>query len=268
MTNPSTEFLTTECPNGHRVRGDVGWLHREVACPLCHAEFIFSRPTEAAAEVKTVATPPPVEQRSLSDTGVMRIIDAFGKPVLPTGDGRTRQCKQCGAEFPSDIGVCYGCNVELEPAEPDLPFSPKDENEIDFQPLDSFPFVDVAIRKVMRPRREIVILDATDDHGAVMKRVQDSKHGYYPVCNGSLDDCIGGVSLEQVVFVSPTNFSLRQLVSEIPMYLESELASEVLGKMASSKLSFGLIVDEYDTVIGMVAMKDITIKLLATLPKH
>jgi CBS domain-containing protein len=264
MTPEDIEYVTTECPNGHRVRGDSGWLHRSVRCPHCEAEFRFDRPESNAAVVTDVRVPPPVENRSLSDTGVMRIIDAFGKPVVPPDDGSTRHCRHCGAVFPSDISVCYSCNLELDPPEPVDRDRQQEVETVEFQPVDPYPFEDVAIREVMRPRKSIVSLDVSDSRATMLQRVWETSHSVYPVCDQSLDQLIGTIDVKQIVFAEDEDFDVHAIVNPAETIPDSMSARELLAKFDQSQSSFALVVDESGTIIGMVTEKDMMLKLKRT----
>ena len=61
-------LLTTNCPLGHRLRGKESLAGQWVRCPRCQTKFEFlSQKRE---------TQPPPETKSVTDTGVMRILDA------------------------------------------------------------------------------------------------------------------------------------------------------------------------------------------------
>ncbi|QDV45078.1 Magnesium and cobalt efflux protein CorC [Stieleria neptunia] len=272
MTAESNEYVTTECPNGHRVRGDVGWLHRDVRCPHCQATFRFDRPESTAAVVTEVSGPPPVEARSLSDTGVMRIIDSFGKPVVPEDDGRTRHCSNCGAVYPSSISVCFNCNLELGPPEDDAagraasaePASGKTGKRasVEFQPVDESPFQDVTIGAVMRPRKAMIELKASHSMVETLDRIRQSPHSCYPVAEDSGDDLIGWVGVEQILSAESDAFDLSQLANPMAVMHRSRPVSDLLPILQRTKCSFVLVSEGTDTVVGMVTAKDVLLSLL------
>ncbi|WP_182867947.1 CBS domain-containing protein [Rhodopirellula sp. JC639] len=273
VTADSTEYVTTECPNGHRVRGDAGWLHREVRCPHCQTKFRFDRPGTTAAVVTDASdpsqdsAPSQVEPRSLSDTGVLRIIDSFGKPVLPEDDGRTRHCSNCGAVYPSSISICYGCNIELDP--------PVDEtatdaaggaagirDSVEFQPVDESPFENISISAVMRPRKAIIALNVADSLVETLDRVREFPHTCYPVASETGDRFVGWVSIERILMAESNDFDLRKLARPMTVMAQSKPVSRVLPLLHRTKSSFVLIADEADRVVGMVTAKDVLLGLV------
>jgi CBS domain-containing protein len=249
--------LTTECPNGHRVRGDVGWLNRKVRCPHCDAEFTFQRPDGTAAEV-VAPDGSKMNRPSVSDTGVVRILGDFTSP--PTqDDGTTRHCSDCGATYPSYVPICYNCNVPL--SEPAAPPKASDEPEsVDFQTVSSFPFQDVPVRKVMRPRKEIDFLDVNNSLDKILNRARTSTHTHYPVCDGSLEKLLGLVHVEDIVLADESDFAIKKIIRPLEVLPESMQASEALHRLRKSGEPIALVVDEYETVIGIVTVKDVLLK--------
>ncbi|NND97297.1 MAG: CBS domain-containing protein [Pirellulaceae bacterium] len=193
---------------------------------------------------------------SVSDTGVMRILGDFAS-AGELDDGTTRQCSSCGATYPSYVPSCYSCNIELG-----APVQRSDDSEsIDFQAVQPFPFQDVGVRKVMRPRKEISYLDLNTTRDEILRRARTTIHTRYPVCDGSLEELIGLVHIEDVVLADETEFDIQKIIRPLELLPESMPVSEVLGQLQKSGEPIALVVDEYGTVIGMVTVKDVLLKL-------
>jgi CBS domain-containing protein len=272
----ATEFVTTECPNGHRVRGDVGWLDREVQCPHCHTAFKFTRPQNSAAQVVALGgadTNVPQQraadtlseaervERLVSDTGVMRILSDYLPPAV-SSDGSTRRCSHCGATYPGDVTTCYSCNIELGPPEDNR--AGDEENpagSIDFQAVAEFPYQDVAVRKVMRPRKEIIHLDIHQPLAEMLKRIRITMHSRYPLCDQSLDELVGIVHIKDLLNADEHQFDVRSVTKPPDLILDSTPVSEVVEHFANDQDPFAVVVDEYETIIGMVTPKDVLLKL-------
>lgn len=255
-----SEYLTTECPNGHRVRGDVGWLNRNVRCPHCDVEFAFRRPGGTAAEVvapdgSKMSTPP-----SVSDTGVMRILGDFTSEAA-CDDGKTRHCPKCGETFPSFVPTCYNCNVELSaPAEPgDALEEPK---SIEFQAVNPFPFQDVEIKKVMHPRKDIDYLDVNMSFDKILNLARTTAHTRYPVCDGSLEQLIGLVHIEDILLANENDFAIKKVIRPLTLLADTMPVSEALQLLQQGGEPLGLVVDEYETVVGMVTVKDLILRMV------
>ena len=70
-SNSDSKF-TVSCPSGHRLRGDLEMIGETVSCPKCQTPFVFA-PTRPEQSVN----------RSVTDTGVMRILGEMPQPPSP-----------------------------------------------------------------------------------------------------------------------------------------------------------------------------------------
>jgi CBS domain-containing protein len=257
-----TEYLTTECPNGHRVRGDIGWLNRDVRCPHCDAEFSFQRPEGTAAEVIAPNGSKMVAPQSVSDTGVMRILGDFANTGLQD-DGTTRLCSNCGATYPSYVPTCYNCNLDLK--------GPVQQREgadtsggIDFHAINPFPFRDVPLGQLMRPQKNIDWLDVNMPLEMILNRVRAMAHTRYPVCDGSLEKVIGLVHIEDIVLADESNFAIKNIIRPLELLPETMAVSEALHRLQRTGEPVAMVVDDRGTVQGIVTVKDIILKIVKT----
>ncbi len=211
------------------------------------------RATESLSESERV-------ERLVSDTGVMRILSDYSPPVV-SSDGSTRRCSHCGATYPSDVTTCYSCNIELGPPETLRSEQETPASGIDFQAVDEFPYQDVAVRKVMRPRKEIVHLDLNEPLAKMLERVRAAMHSRYPICDRSLDDLVGVVHIKDLLNADERQFDIRSVTKPPDLIIDSTPVSEVVEHFANDQDPFALVVDEYETIIGMVTPKDVLLKL-------
>ena len=271
MTETPTQFVTTECPRGHRVRGDLGWLNRTVSCPHCHAEFVFTRPESHPAQV--VAVPASAERSQIqggdpneqdenlspSDRQVLSVLGEY-TPPKSEAEAKPRRCKNCGASVPVGSSVCYSCNMAF-----DAEIGATQEEPIDFVEVDKVAFQDVRVRRVVRPRRDIVFLDINDSLEEMQAKVRETMHSRYPVCNHSLDSILGVVHIKDIL-VADTG-DIRSLLVTPERIPDSTPVSEVLQHFQVDDVPMAFVVDEYETVIGMVTMKDVLSKLVTKRPR-
>lgn len=269
MNQLPIESVTTECPNGHRVRGDLGWLNREVRCPHCQAEFLFARPESQPAKVVAiettnedgqVANQPQRSADWASETGVMRILGDYVPPQATEGDAR--RCSGCGATFPAGVSFCDQCSIELSP----VPTDEADENAepVDFREVDKVAFEDVIVRRVIRPRREVVFLDINDSLEQMQKQVRETMHSRYPVCDRSLDRILGVIHIKDILVAEKSDLDIRSYLespNEIP---DTTPVSKVLQHFRNDGVPMAFVVDEYENIIGLVTLKDVLSKLVQT----
>ncbi|WP_461532791.1 hemolysin family protein [Sinomicrobium sp.] len=122
-----------------------------------------------------------------------------------------------------------------------------------------FEFGDRRVNSLFTHRSDIVYFNVGDSYEAIKTKINEEKHSAYPVSTSdSIDDIIGIVLIKDL-FTSDTEgeFHLKDhLVT--PMYFnESTSAYKVLEVFKEEKIHYGIVVDEYGTVQGMVTMDDI-----------
>lgn len=97
MVRQNEERMTCECPQGHRLRGPVSLIGKQIHCPKCQSEFIFGE----------------TYRLHVSDTTVMRILGEGPKPVEPPEELETRPCQRCGVAIPAAATVCDCCECYM-----------------------------------------------------------------------------------------------------------------------------------------------------------
>ncbi len=274
MNQPTTEFVTTECPHGHRVRGDLGWLNREVRCPHCEAEFVFKRAESQAANVVAVqatneaGTKEPKRSGDwATETGVMRILGDY----VPPSATETQRCGNCGTTNSAGVSICENCNSELLPAKDNAATTVSVDEEasdesssesVDFRQVDKVAFADVVVRRVIRPRREIVFLDINDSLEQMQRQVRETMHSRYPVCDRSLDKILGVVHIKDILVAESSDLEIRSLLESPDEIPDTTPVSKVLQHFQNDGVPMAFVVDEYDNIIGIVTLKDVLSKLV------
>ena len=281
MNEKSLEFVTTECPNGHRVRGDAGWLDHEVKCPHCQAEFLFTHPESHPESVVAVRPPTPGGQPGggpqqsrdrVSETGVMRILGDYVPPGF--AERQTRRCGQCGTTYPAGVSVCDRCNCELLSTEESnaedrstnaMPGSntttKEDAEPIDFHEVHKVAFEDVAVRRVIRPRRDIAFLDINDSLEEMKKQVRETMHSRYPVCDHSLDTILGVVHIKDLLVAEEDDIDIRAILESPDEIPDTTPVSKVLQHFHNDGVPMAFVLDEFENIIGIVTLKDVLSKL-------
>ena len=87
-----------------------------------------------------------------------------------------------------------------------------------------------------------------------------TSHSFYPVRDSRTGEVAGIVRVKHILlhyFLNKDDFSIVKSMKE-PLYIpESMSAYKVLEKFRSQKESFGIIIDEYGTITGIVTLNDI-----------
>lgn len=122
-----------------------------------------------------------------------------------------------------------------------------------------FQLGDRRVTSLMTNRQEIVWLDIEDSVEENKAKVFETKHAVYPLCRGTVDNVLGLIYIKDLIGedVDERLASLPALKRE-PVYLpESNRAYQALEKFKEHRMYFGIIVDEYGGLMGVVTMHDI-----------
>lgn len=122
-----------------------------------------------------------------------------------------------------------------------------------------FELGDRRVNSLYTHRAEIVFFDANDDWETVRSKINEEKHSAYPVCeNNDIDKMIGIILLKDL-FTPETdiNFDIKNFVKE-PVYInENTYAYKVLELFKKAKMHYGIVVDEFGGIQGIVTMDDV-----------
>jgi putative hemolysin len=122
-----------------------------------------------------------------------------------------------------------------------------------------FQLGDRRVTSLMTNRQEIVWIDIEDSIEKNKERIYETKHSIYPLCRDSINNVIGLVYIKDLLG-DDVDEKLADLaaISREPVYLpESNRAYQALEKFKEQRVYYGIIVDEYGGVLGVVTMHDI-----------
>ncbi|MFL6662997.1 MAG: hemolysin family protein [Rhizobacter sp.] len=118
---------------------------------------------------------------------------------------------------------------------------------------------DRQVGSMMRPRLEIVWIDAQATQEEVLQVLSDEEHSRYPVCRGGLDDVLGIVSaqglLQQLMQGRPLSLTEKL---QPPVFVPETLSGmELLDHFRASGAQLVFVVDEYGEVQGVITVRDV-----------
>lgn len=129
---------------------------------------------------------------------------------------------------------------------------------------------DRPIRSIMTPRTDIEWLKVDASFSEHSELVMQSAHSHFPVCNSSIDDCVGVVSLKALLpnYLSQSTppVGLLSLVHPPLFVAESTYVLKVLELFQSSGTHFAMVLDEYGGVEGLVTLNDVVEAIVGDLP--
>jgi len=118
---------------------------------------------------------------------------------------------------------------------------------------------DRQLGSLMIPRSAVVCLDIRQTQEDNLRRLIDSEHSCFPVCDGGLDKLLGVIhakhALAAVAQGKPLDFSaiLRPTVF-VP---ETLTGAELLEQFRANNMQMAFVVDEYGEIEGVVTLQDL-----------
>ena len=126
-------------------------------------------------------------------------------------------------------------------------------------------FSDTRVDKVMRPRPQIVAIDASATVADARKLMIESKHSRIPVYREQIDNIEGIVYVRDLLmFCEAEKMSMPVTRCMRPAYFvpESKSVRELLEDMQKAKVQIAIVIDEYGGVAGLVTIEDIIEEIL------
>lgn len=137
-------------------------------------------------------------------------------------------------------------------------------------------FDTLKVADVMRPRAEIVAVEASATLGEAARVFSDSQHSRLPIYGDTLDDPQGFVHVRDVLaLLAPdekgearakfSDRSLTKIRREILYVPQSMTLAPLFLKMQSSRIHLALVVDEYGGTDGLVSMEDLVEQIVGAI---
>lgn len=160
-----------------------------------------------------------------------------------------------GAEIADVIRESVDDDASIEPSRKDMI-------------LKAAGFDTLRVEDVMRPRADIVAIDAQATLGEAARLFSESQHSRLPVYRETLDDPVGFVHVRDVMtLLAPgdgdafgaevSDRVLMRVKREMLFVPASMKLSSLLLRMQSSRIHLALVVDEYGGTDGLITMEDI-----------
>ena len=118
---------------------------------------------------------------------------------------------------------------------------------------------DRKVTSLMTNVNDVIYLDLDDSMEENRKKVMDKRHTVFPVCRDGINNIVGLLYSKDLLGRSLTT-ELKNLESRLrePLIIpENNHSYQVLEKFQEERKHFGIIVDEYGNVQGVVTMNDI-----------
>ena len=118
---------------------------------------------------------------------------------------------------------------------------------------------DQRIASLMTHYSDIIWLDVNESLAEIWKKMREDVHSVYPVCHDDLDNVLGVVHIKDLFLHSKpdSDLNLKDYIKPAQLVLETLTAYESLELFKEHKIHYGLVVDEYGSIVGMVTLNDI-----------
>ena len=121
---------------------------------------------------------------------------------------------------------------------------------------------------LMTPMKEVVWLDVSEPPDEMMRKIRESPHGRFPVCEGSIDAILGVVQVKDLLIQSFSGkpFGIKGLLM-LPLFLyEGTPALKVLEMFKETGTHIAVILSEYGSVVGLLTLNDILKAIVGEMP--
>ena len=127
---------------------------------------------------------------------------------------------------------------------------------------------DRPVRGLMTPRPNVVWLDADDPPEEVLRLARESRHSYFPVARGDLDEFLGIASVKDAWArgVDEQPAELLGTLRRPALIFEGAPATRALAAFKRSGLPLALVIDERGHIEGVVTLTDVLEALVGEVP--
>ena len=118
----------------------------------------------------------------------------------------------------------------------------------------------------MTHRSDIIWFDLNDNEEVVRDKIVKEPHSVYPICDGSIDNIKGMVSIKDLYIIDDfTKF--KDIVQQAMFVPENNTAYQVMEKFKETKQHSCFIVDEYGSLQGIITLNDILEAIVGDIPQ-
>ena len=130
-------------------------------------------------------------------------------------------------------------------------------------------FGDTTVGAIMTPRMDIYSIDLEEDDATVRAQIAESPHTRVVVCRGGLEHILGVLRVGDLLRAALRDDVLRvEDHLSAPVFLPETISTtQLLETFRRERVQFGLIVDEYGDLQGLVTLTDVLTAIVGELPE-
>jgi putative hemolysin len=121
-------------------------------------------------------------------------------------------------------------------------------------------FADRSARALMTPRRDVEVVDLSDDLDEIRAQLRETRRSRLPVQDGEADSIVGVVLVKDLIdFLSQDQSieDLRAHVQDTPIVMDTASSLNVLREIRASRVHMALVFDEYGHFEGIITPADV-----------
>lgn len=130
-------------------------------------------------------------------------------------------------------------------------------------------FGDKRAGSIMTPRVVVEWINNTEKDEKIIAKLMRSSHSRMPVCSNSVDEVIGIVAIKDVFayHIKHQFIDITKIMTEPLFFPEQMSAINVLELFRKTKNHFGIVINEYGSMEGIVTLHDVTENIMGDLPE-
>ncbi len=125
-------------------------------------------------------------------------------------------------------------------------------------------FPDTTVEEIMIPRIDMTYIYIEDDYSEIQKTIEDSRYSRIPVCEDSVDNIIGILSVNHYykASINGEKVDIRSLLIEPCLVHKTMKLPVALRTLREKKTHIAIVVDEFGGTLGMFTMENILEELV------
>ncbi len=133
--------------------------------------------------------------------------------------------------------------------------------------LNLFRFFDRKGTQIMTRKSDIIWLNINDTPDKIERIMKRSTHSKFPVCNNSIDNILGIVTVKDYTDNrDKKHFDIRKILNPVTFIPGHTSSLKILEKFKKKQCHFGVVIDELNTVQGIVTLQDLMENIFGELP--
>ena len=121
---------------------------------------------------------------------------------------------------------------------------------------DVFDAAQTVVSEVMRPRADVVFLEANLNALEAEKRIKDQPYTRYPVIGEDFDDVLGYISLRDLMIHEGDRAPIKSFTHPVSSVPGTSRILPTLGEMRAKGADLAVVIDEYGGTDGIVTLMD------------